>query len=89
MITGNKPKDFLYDFVIEVTSFDIKVGNSPSKSVKGNTARNNSKAVADINSQGKGTVVRISNIKANAKDGDFINPNYIVNDFILILEWKI
>ena len=40
----------------------------------------------DINSQGKGTVVRISNIKANAKDGDFINPNYIVNDFILILE---
>ena len=86
MITGNKPKDFLYDFVIEVTSFDIKVGNSPSKSVKGNTARNNSKAVADINSQGKGTVVRISNIKANAKDGDFINPNYIVNDFILILE---
>ena len=28
MITGNKPKDFLYDFVIEVTSFDIKVGNT-------------------------------------------------------------
>ena len=86
MITGNKPKDFLYDFIIEVTSFDIKVGNSPSKSVKGNTARNNSEAVADINSLGRGTVVRISNIKANAKDGDFINPNYIVNDFILILE---
>ena len=86
MITGNKPKDFLYDFIIEVTSFDIKVGNSPSKTVKGNTARNNSKAVADINSQGRGTVVRISNIKANAKDGDFINPNYIVNDFIVILE---
>ena len=86
MITGNKPKDFLYDFVIEVTSFDIKVGNSPSKSVKGNTARNNPKAVADINSQGRGTVVRISNIKASAKDGDFVNPNYIVNDFIVILE---
>ena len=86
MITGNKPKDFLYDFVIEVTSFDIKVGNSPSKSVKGNTARNNSEAVADINSLGRGTVVRISNIKANAKDGDFINPNYTVNDFIVILE---
>ena len=45
-----------------------------------------SKAVADINSQGRGTVVRISNIKASAKDGDFINPNYIVNDFIVILE---
>ncbi len=86
MITGNKPKDFLYDFDVEVTSFDIKVGNSPSKSVIGNTARNNSKAVADINSQGRGTVVRISNIKANAKDGDFINTNYIVNDFIVILE---
>lgn len=86
MITGNKPKDFLYDFVIEVTSFDIKVGNSPSKSVKGNTARNNSEAVADINSLGRGTVVRISNIKANAKDGDFVNPNYTVNDFIVILE---
>ena len=86
MITGNKPKDFLYNFVIEVTSFDIKVGNSPSKSVKGNTARNNSEAVADINSLGRGTVVRISNIKANAKDGDFVNPNYTVNDFIVILE---
>jgi len=86
MITGNKPKDFLYDFIIEVTSFDIKVGNSPSKSVKGNTARNNSEAVADINSLGRGTVVRISNIKANAKDGDFVNPNYTVNDFIVILE---
>ena len=86
MITGNKPKDFLYDFVIEVTSFDIKVGNSPSKSVKGNSARNNAKAVADINSQGRGTVVRISNIKASAKDGEFVNPNYIVNDFIVILE---
>jgi gliding motility-associated protein GldM len=86
MITGNKPKDFLYDFIIEVTSFDIKVGNSPSKTVKGNSARNNPKAVADINSQGRGTVVRISNIKASAKDGDFVNPNYIVNDFIVILE---
>jgi len=86
MITGNKPKDFLYDFIIEVTSFDIKVGNSPSKSVKGNTARNNSESVADINSLGRGTVVRISNIKANAKDGDFVNPNYTVNDFIVILE---
>jgi len=86
MITGNKPKDFLYDFIIEVTSFDIKVGNSPSKTVKGNSARNNPKAVADINSQGRGTIVRISNIKASAKDGDFVNPNYIVNDFIVILE---
>ena len=86
MITGNKPKDFLYDFIIEVTSFDIKVGNSPSKTVIGNSARSNPKAVADINSQGRGTVVRISNIKASAKDGDFVNPNYIVNDFIVILE---
>ncbi|MDB9787660.1 GldM family protein [Flavobacteriaceae bacterium] len=86
IITGNKPKDFLYDFIIEVTSFDIKVGNSPSKTVKGNIARNNLKAVADINSKSRGTVVRISNIKAIAKDGDFINPNYIVSDFILILE---
>ena len=86
MITGNKPKDFLYDFVIEVTSFDIKVGNSPSKTVKGNSARNNTKAVADINSQGRGTVVRISKIKASAKDGDLVNHNYIVNDFIVILE---
>ena len=69
-----------------MTSFDIKVGNSPSKTVKGNIARNNLKAVADINSKSRGTVVRISNIKAIAKDGDFINPNYIVSDFILILE---
>jgi gliding motility-associated protein GldM len=86
MITGNKPADFLYDFIIEVTSFDIKVGSSPSKKVKGNTPRSNKQAVADVNSAGRGTIVRISNIKANAKDGDFVNPNYIVKDFILILE---
>ena len=86
MITGNKPADFLYDFIIEVTSFDIKVGNSPSKKVVGNSPRSNKQAVADINSQGRGTVVRISNIKASAKDGDFVNPNYVVKDFIVILE---
>ena len=86
MITGNKPADFLYDFIIEVTSFDIKVGSSPSKKVTGNTPRSNKQAVADVNSAGRGTIVRISNIKANAKDGDFVNPNYIVKDFIVILE---
>ena len=86
MITGNKPVDFLYNFTINVTSFDIKVGNSPSKKVIGNSPRFNKQAEADIKTQGKGTVIRISNIKANAKDGDFINPNYLVKNFILILE---
>ena len=84
IVTGTKPKDFLYDYSIIVTGFDIKVGNSPAKTVKGNKARSNPKAALDIKSAGKGTAVVISNIKASSKDGDVVTPNYAVDPFILI-----
>ena len=85
IVTGTKPKDFLYDYSIIVTGFDIKVGNSPAKTVKGNKARSNPKAALDIKSAGKGTAVVISNIKASSKDGDTVTPNYVVDSYFLIV----
>tara|TARA_B100000768_G_scaffold36533_1_gene35185 strand:- start:817 stop:2490 length:1674 start_codon:yes stop_codon:yes gene_type:complete len=84
-ITGAKPKDFLYDYSIIVTGFDIKVGNLPVKTVNGNKVRANSDAVKDVKSAGKGSAVIISNIKASSKDGDTITPNYVVENFIIII----
>ncbi len=86
ILTGEKPSDFDYDFQIIVTSFDIKVGQAPVVSVKGNTPRVNSQATANIKSRSSGTIIRFSNVKAQAKDGDFVNPNYIVEDFIVVLK---
>ena len=85
IITGTKPKDFLYDYSIIVTGFDIKVGNSPAKTVNGNKASRNAKAALDVKSAGKGTAVVISNIKASSKDGDTVTPNYEVESFFLIV----
>jgi gliding motility-associated protein GldM len=85
IITGTKPKDFFYDYSIIVTGFDIKVGNSPAKTVNGNKASRNPKAALDIKSAGKGTAVVISNIKASSKDGDTVTPNYEVESFFLII----
>ena len=85
IITGTKPKDFLYDYSIIVTGFDIKVGNSPAKTVNGNKASRNPKAALDVKSAGKGTAVVISNIKASSKDGDTVTPNYEVESFFLIV----
>ena len=85
IITGTKPKDFFYDYSIIVTGFDIKVGNSPAKTVNGNKASRNAKAALDIKSAGKGTAVVISNIKASSKDGDTVTPNYEVESFFLII----
>ena len=83
IVTGTKPKTFLYDYEIIVTGFDIKVGNSPAKKVTGNRASRSSKAALDIKSAGKGTVVVISNIQASSKDGDTVTPNYEVESFFL------
>ena len=83
IVTGTKPKTFLYDYEINVTGFEIKVGNSPAKKVTGNKASRSSKAALDIKSAGKGTVVVISNIQASSKDGDTVTPNYEVESFFL------
>ena len=85
VVTGAKPKDFFYDYSINVTGFDIKVGNLPVKTVRGNRVRANSDAVKDVKSAGKGTAVVISKIQASSVDGDTVTPNYVVENFIIII----
>jgi gliding motility-associated protein GldM len=85
VITGAKPKDFFYDYTINVTGFDIKVGNLPVKTVRGNRVRANADALKDVKSAGKGTAVIISKIQASSVDGDTVTPNYEVENFIIII----
>jgi gliding motility-associated protein GldM len=85
VVTGAKPKDFFYDYTINVTGFDIKVGNLPVKTVRGNRVRANADALKDVKSAGKGTAVVISKIQASSVDGDTVTPNYEVENFIIII----
>ena len=85
-VKGAKPKDFLYDYEIIVTGFDVKVGNLPQKTVKGSKVAANNQAASDVKSSSRGTVIVFSNIKASSKDGDVVTPNYAVEDFIVIVK---
>ncbi len=85
-VKGAKPKDFLYDYEIIVTGFDVKVGNLPQKTVKGSKVSSNNQAASDVKSSSRGTVIVFSNIKASSKDGDVVTPNYAVEDFIVIVK---
>ena len=85
-VKGAKPKDFLYDYEIIVTGFDVKVGNLPQKTVKGSKVASNNQAASDVKSSSRGTVIVFSNIKASSKDGDVVTPNYAVEDFIVIVK---
>jgi len=85
-VKGAKPKDFLYDYEIIVTGFDVKVGNLPQKTVKGSKVAANNQAASDVKSSSRGTVIVFSNIKASSKDGDVVTPNYTVEDFIVIIK---
>ncbi|MFL2638753.1 MAG: GldM family protein [Flavobacteriaceae bacterium] len=85
-VKGAKPKDFLYDYEIIVTGFDVKVGNLPQKTVKGSKVASNNQAASDVKSSSRGTVIVFSNIKASSKDGDVVTPNYTVEDFIVIIK---
>ena len=85
-VKGAKPKDFLYDYEIIVTGFDVKVGNLPQKTVKGSKVSANNQAASDVKSSSRGTVIVFSNIKASSKDGDVVTPNYAVEDFIVIVK---
>ena len=86
LITGEKPKNFFYDYSIDVTGYDIKVGNNTSISVKGNKVSASKDAARIIKSSSKGTVVQILNIKASMRDGDVVTPNYEVEQFYIIIE---
>ena len=85
-VKGAKPKEFLYDYEIIVTGFDVKVGNLPQKTVKGSKVASNNQAASDVKSSSRGTVIVFSNIKASSKDGDVVTPNYAVEDFIVIVK---
>ena len=86
IITGEKPKNFFYDYSIDVTGYDIKIGNNTSITVKGNKVTTSKDAARIIKSSSKGTVVQILNIKASMRDGDVVTPNYEVEQFYIILE---
>ena len=86
LITGEKPKNFFYDYSIDVTGYDIKVGNNTSISVKGNKVSASKDAARIIKSSSKGTVVQILNIRASMRDGDVVTPNYEVEQFYIIIE---
>jgi hypothetical protein len=86
LITGEKPKNFFYDYSIDVTGYDIKVGNNTSISVKGNKVSGSRDAARIIKSSSKGTVVQILNIRASMRDGDVVTPNYEVEQFYIIIE---
>ena len=86
LITGEKPKNFFYDYSIDVIGYDIKVGNNTSISVKGNKVSGSRDAARIIKSSSKGTVVQILNIRASMRDGDVVTPNYEVEQFYIIIE---
>lgn len=86
LITGEKPKNFFYDYSIDVTGYDIKVGNNTSISVKGNKVSGSRDAARIIKSSSKGTVVQILNIRASMRDGNVVTPNYEVEQFYIIIE---
>ena len=86
LVTGAKPADFFYDFNINITGFDIKVGNLPAKTVKGNRVSDSPDAVKDVRSAGKNTSVVISKIKASMVDGKIVTPNYVVDTFFVTIK---
>ena len=86
LITGEKPKNFFYDYSIDVTGYDIKVGNNTSISVKGNKVSASKDAARIIKSSSKGTVVQKLNIRASMRDGSVVTPNYEVEQFYIIIE---
>jgi gliding motility-associated protein GldM len=68
-VSAKFPEWFNYNLEVLVTGFDVKVGNLPSKKVKGNRMSNNSRVLSDIKNSSKGTAVSITNIKTVTKIG--------------------
>ena len=70
LIRGEKPPGFLYDYDINVESFQITVGNLPTRTVQGNKIQNSNEAVRDINGANRGSSVTVTVLKAVKIDGD-------------------
>ncbi len=85
LIRGEKPRGFLYDYDINVESFQVTVGNLPTRTVQGNKIQNSSEAVRDINGANRGSSVTVTVLKAVKIDGDLISPTN-VEPFVLTIE---
>ena len=77
LIRGEKPPGFLYDYDINVESFQITVGNLPTRTVQGNKIQNSNEAVRDINGANRGSSVTVTVLKAVKIDGDLISPTNV------------
>ena len=85
LIRGEKPPGFLYDYDINVESFQITVGNLPTRTVQGNKIQNSSEAVRDINGANRGSSVTVTVLKAVKIDGDLKSPTN-VEPFVVTIE---
>ena len=77
LIRGEKPTGFVYDYDINVSAFQIKVGNLPTLTVQGNKVVNNNNAVSDVNAVGSGTAVTITITNATKIDGDIVSSTTV------------
>lgn len=66
IISAKFPESFNYSLEVLVTSFDIKVGSLPTKTINGNRISNSSSALSDVNASSRGTAISITNIKTAA-----------------------
>ena len=66
IISAKFPESFNYSLKVLVTSFDIKVGSLPTKTINGNRISNSSSALSDVNASSSGTAISITNIKTAA-----------------------
>ena len=84
-ITGKKPEDFDYDFDYVVTSFDVKVGNSSSITVRGSSIDASPTAATQVANASRGEYVLINNISASTRDGNVVTPGATVKEFLLTI----
>ena len=84
-VRGEKPAGFLYDYDINVETFQITVGNLPTRTVQGNRIENSNDAVRDIRGSSRGSSVTVTVLKATKIDGDLISSTN-VEPFVLTLE---
>ncbi len=84
-VRGEKPPGFLYDYDINVETFQITVGNLPTRTVQGNKIQNSSEAMRDIRGANRGSSVTLTVLKATKIDGDLKSPTN-VEPFVLTIE---
>ena len=84
-VRGEKPPGFLYDYDINVETFQITVGNLPTRTVQGNKIQNSNEAMRDIRGANRGSSITLTVLKATKIDGDLKSP-INVEPFVLTIE---